>query len=96
MEIEVVDIEGKKALGIVMEMNEAPLVLVKAEKGFIMCGLLDMDTANAIGEVCAKLKGVKNLQEILDKEVREVSDEAKKLGVREGMSGKEALLVMFE
>ncbi len=95
MQIEMIEIQGKKALGVVIELGKAPIVFIRADLGFMMCGFLDISVANNIGETCAKVRGVASLDEILEKKVVEVSEEAMKLGVRQGMSGKEALLRMF-
>ncbi len=95
MEIEVVDINGKKALGVRIPLDRAPLILIKGEKGFLMCGLLNVEAADALNMACARVSGVKNFEEILKKPVVEVSQAAKALGVEPGMSGREALMRML-
>ncbi|MBN1253670.1 MAG: YunC family protein [Deltaproteobacteria bacterium] len=44
-----------------------------------------------MGEACAIVTGVKTHDDMLSAEVKKVSTEAEKLGVRVGMKGEEAL-----
>lgn len=88
---EVIDFKGGKALGVLIEMGTAPLVLIKAPKGFVMCGYLNMQTANRLGDAAALVKGVKSFDDVLNAKVVEVSEKARALGVVEGLSGREAL-----
>jgi uncharacterized protein YunC (DUF1805 family) len=76
-------------------MSKAPLLLVKAEKGFVMCGYLNIAAASSLGDVAAKVTGVSSFEDVLEAEVMEVTEEARKLGIKEGISGREALEKMF-
>jgi uncharacterized protein YunC (DUF1805 family) len=76
-------------------MSRAPLLLVKAERGFVMCGYLNIAAANSLGDAAAKVTGVSSFEDVLKAEVVEVTEEARKLGVKEGISGREALEKMF-
>ena len=88
---EQIQLENGAALGIKIEMGNAPLLLIKAKKGFVMCGYLNMRVANSLKDAAAKVAGVSTLDEVLRAKVVEVSEKAKSLGVRVGMRGKEAL-----
>ena len=68
-----------------------PLLVIKGSKGFLGCGYINVETCNKTGEACGIVTGVKTHEEMLSAEVKAVSQEAKKLGVRIGMSGVEAL-----
>ena len=68
-----------------------PLLIIKGTKGFLACGYINVETCNTTGEACAMVTGVKTHDEMLNAEVRAVSTEAARLGVRAGMEGKEAL-----
>jgi uncharacterized protein YunC (DUF1805 family) len=68
-----------------------PLLVIKGSKGFLGCGYINIETCNKISEACAIVTGVKTHDEMLPAEVKAVSNEAEKLGVRVGMKGEEAL-----
>jgi uncharacterized protein YunC (DUF1805 family) len=70
---------------------EVPLLVARGSKGFLMCGYLDVAVANKFGQAAAVVRGVKNLDELLEKPVVEVSVSARRLGVRPGMTGRQAL-----
>jgi len=71
--------------------NSPPLVIIRGRKGFVMCGYLDINVANKLGLIAARVVGVKNVEEILEKEIVNVTSKAKELGIKEGMKVKEIL-----
>ncbi|MBA3044576.1 MAG: DUF1805 domain-containing protein [Candidatus Thermoplasmatota archaeon] len=93
--IQKIKIGNNVALGVNLELQNANLIVIRAKKGYIMCGYLNMETANNLGDVAAKVKDVKNVDEILKAKVVEVSEKAKEIGIKEGMTGKETLEKMF-
>ncbi|MEW6592656.1 MAG: DUF1805 domain-containing protein [Candidatus Hadarchaeota archaeon] len=90
-ETEEIKIGSGKALGVKVELKGAPLVLIAAGKGYVMCGYLNLDTAEKLGQAAAIVRGVKTFGDILKAEIAEVTSGAKALGVKKGMSGLEAL-----
>jgi len=70
---------------------ELPLLIIKGSRGFLGCGYINLETCDKTGEACAIVTGVKAHDDMLDAEVKAVSTEAARLGVRVGMKGKEAL-----
>ncbi|MEW6592275.1 MAG: DUF1805 domain-containing protein [Candidatus Hadarchaeota archaeon] len=80
-----------KALGVKVELKGAPLVLIAAEKGYVMCGYLNLETAERLGQAAAIVRGVKTFDDVLNAEIAETTSGAKALGVKKGMSGREAL-----
>ncbi len=95
MLVEQVNLENGCALGLKLDMEHAPLLVIRAKKGFIMCGYLNMDTANKLGDVAVRVTGVKSFEDVLNAKAVDVSEAAKKLGIAAGMTGKEALNKMF-
>ncbi|MEW6070036.1 MAG: DUF1805 domain-containing protein [Candidatus Thermoplasmatota archaeon] len=91
MELELIKLRNGTALGLKLELGNAPLLIIKALKGYAMCGYLNMDVANKLGDVAVVVKGVKNFEEMLSAKVSLVSEGAKKLGISEGMLCEEAL-----
>ncbi len=70
---------------------ELPLLIARGTKGFLACAYIAVDTCNKTGETCAIVSGVKTHEDMLDKEVKAVSEKAAALGVRVGMTGSEVL-----
>lgn len=93
--VEQVKLKNGVALGIKIEVGRAPLLLIKARKGFLMCGYLNINAADSLGDIAAKVTGVATFEDMLRAEVVEVSEKAKGIGIREGMRGKDALEKMF-
>ena len=68
-----------------------PLLVIKGSRGFLGCGYINIETCNKTGEACGIVTGVKTHDAMLDAEIKAVSTEAARLGVRVGMKGEEAL-----
>jgi len=93
--IQKIKIGSNVALGVNLELLNANIIVIRAKKGYVMCGYLSMETANRLGDIAAKVKGVKNFDELLKAKVVEVSEKAKENDIKEGMNGREALERMF-
>ena len=54
MSVTTVKVDGKTCLGLRVDLPESPpLLLVVADKGFVMCGFLNVDAAEKLGVVVA-------------------------------------------
>ena len=95
MLVEQIQLKNGCALGLYFEMQKYPLLVIRAEKGFLMCGYLNISAAETLGDMAAKVKGVSNFEDMLNAQVVEVTQLARNLGIEPGMSGKEALERMF-
>ncbi len=91
MLVEQIKLENGSALGLKMDMEHAPLLVIRAAKGFVMCGYLNMDVANKLGDAAVMVTGVKSFEDVLNAKAVDVSEAAKKLGIIIGMPAKEAL-----
>ncbi len=74
--------------------NAPPLLLIKGSRGFIMCGYLNISVADKLGLVAARVVGVRTIEEMLEKNIVEVTAKAKELGIKEGMKVREALKLL--
>ncbi|HAX61368.1 MAG TPA: DUF1805 domain-containing protein [Elusimicrobia bacterium] len=90
-----IKIGEKTAAGIEIPLNNAVLVMAVGNKGFVMCGYLNIDAAEKMGDCACVVKGVKNVDELLAGEVVAMTSGAKNLGIKVGMTGKEALEKMI-
>ncbi len=70
------------------------ILLVKAAGGFVGCGYFDVGVANRVGDAVAIVTGVKTIDEVLAAPVVRLSDKAREAGVAEGMTGREAVLLL--
>jgi len=95
IETQEVAIDGKKTIGLKVDLQGAPLFLLVAQKGYVMCGYLNIDTAERLGQAAAVVTGVKSFEDVLNAKVVRLTTRAKQLGVREGMLGRDALRRMF-
>jgi uncharacterized protein YunC (DUF1805 family) len=89
-------VNGNDCLGVKVELPDSPpLLLIIAEKGFIMCGFLNMETAEKLGVAAAMVSGVKTFEDVFNAQVKAATSRAKNLGVTVGMKGSDALKNMF-
>jgi len=87
-----VKVDGKNCLGVRTDLPDSPpLLLIIAEKGFVMCGFLNVESAEKLGVAAAVVSGVKTFDDVLNGQVRAVTSKAKSLGIEVGMKGADAL-----
>ncbi|RID85322.1 DUF1805 domain-containing protein [Peribacillus asahii] len=85
-------------LAISVELPKTTLLVVTSDKGYIMCGALDVALLNDKLKdrkiVAGRATGVKTIDQLLEAPLESVTYEAEALGIHRGMIGKEALLKM--
>ena len=91
-----IKVDGKSCLGLRTDLPDSPpLLLITAEKGFVMCGFLNVESAEKLGVAAAVVSGVKTFDDVLNGQVKAVTSKAKSLGVEVGMKGADALKRLF-
>ena len=70
------------------------ILVIRAAHGLLGCGYISVDTAAKVGDALAVVSGVSDYEDMLQASVKAVSPAAEALGVRPGMSGRDALLKM--
>ncbi|HVP92309.1 MAG TPA: DUF1805 domain-containing protein [Acidobacteriota bacterium] len=94
--IQTIKVDGKNCLGLRVELPDAPpLLLIIAEKGFVMCGFLNMEAAERLGVTAAMVSGVKTFEDVLNAQIKAMTTKAKGFGIEVGMKGAEALKHML-
>ena len=84
-EIGKVEVDGKSFLALRAEMPELPpLLLIVGEKGFVMCGYLNIDVAEKLGAAAAVVSGVSCFDDVLKAEIKAATSKAKALGLEPG------------
>ena len=88
-------VDGKSFMGLRTDLPDSPpLLLIMGEKGFVMCGFLNVESAEKLGVTAAVVSGVKTFDDVLNGQVKAVTSKAKNLGVEVGMKGADALKLM--
>jgi len=66
-----VKVGNKTCLDVRVELPDSPpLLLIVAEKGFVMCGFLNIEVAERIGVAAAMVSGVKTFEDVLNADVK--------------------------
>jgi len=92
-------IEGYTFLTISVELPKTNLLVVTNDKGYIMCGALDVGLLNEKLKdrkvIAGRAIGVKTINQLLDAPLESITYEAEELGITKGMIGRDALLKMI-
>jgi len=86
-----IKLDKGQATGFSIGLGVAPLILITVKKGFVMCGYLNINTANKLGDIAARVTGVKSFDDVLNADVVELSENAKKMDLKEGMKARDSL-----
>ncbi|WP_240416301.1 YunC family protein [Paenibacillus periandrae] len=93
-----VAIDGFTALAIEVKLPKTTLIVVTTDRGYIMCGALDVGLLNERLKdrhiLAARATGVKTVEELLEAPLESVTYEAERLGIVPGMKGKDAIGLM--
>ncbi|PYB67858.1 DUF1805 domain-containing protein [Thermoplasma sp. Kam2015] len=84
MQIDSVEIDGRIFQFFKSDLGNAPLLFLKGKKGYAMCGYLNIETANKVGDIAVRVTGVKTLDDMLSAKIADASIEAQKLGIKQG------------
>jgi len=95
MKTHTIQLEKDKATGYCIDLGKAPLLIIQAKKGYVMCGYLNINAANKIGDIAGRVTGVKTFDDMLNANVVEISENAKLTGLTQGMNVKDFLNALF-
>lgn len=94
-----VEIGGHTFLSVSVVLPKTTLLVVTSDKGYIMCGALDVGLLNEKLKdrkvIAGRAIGVKTIEQLLEAPLESVTYEAESIGIQKGMIGKEALLKMI-
>jgi len=86
------EIDGKTATGLKVDLpNSPPLLAIIGRTGFVMCGFLNAEAAEKLNVAAAIVSGVKNFEDVLKAQIKVATSKAQLMGVKLGMTGKEAI-----
>jgi uncharacterized protein YunC (DUF1805 family) len=91
-----VQLTNKQADGYVIPLKQVKIVCVITDVGMIGCGAFDVIALDSFAIPAAKMKSatggaIATIDDLMDAVVKEANDEAARLGINVGMTGREAL-----
>ncbi|MCD6484668.1 MAG: DUF1805 domain-containing protein [Candidatus Odinarchaeota archaeon] len=89
LQIERIDVNGKTAFGLKLELDPAPILLIRAKNGLIGCGFFNIEVANKLDVPFVIISGVKSISEMLEKKPVAISKKAQEMGITKEMTGRE-------
>jgi uncharacterized protein YunC (DUF1805 family) len=92
-------IEGHQFTAISIKLPKTNFMAITTDKGYIMCGALDVAFLNEKLKdreiIAGRAVGVRTIEQLLEAPLESVTYEAENLGITVGTIGKEALLKML-
>ncbi|GAV15338.1 DUF1805 domain-containing protein [Paenibacillus sp. chi10] len=89
----------RTVLGVEVLLPKTTLLSISTDKGYIMCGALDVGLLNTKlhdrGIIAGRAVGVRTLEQLLEAPLESITHEAERLGITVGMKGSDALNLMF-
>lgn len=99
MSLSPIEISGHLVIAIEVHLPKTNLLVVTTEKGYIMCGALDIGLLNEKLKdrkvIAGRAIGVRSIDDLLDAPLESVTYEAERLGITIGTIGRDALLKML-
>lgn len=90
-----VTLDGSKLIGVEIDLpNSPPLILVRGQRSFAMCGFLNLESAEKIGLAAVMSSGVSSVEELLAAPVKGATSRARELGAKIGEKVADSLLRM--
>ena len=93
--MDTVQLDGNTLEAVTFATQNTKILVIRAAHGLLRCGYISVDTAAKVGDALAIVSGVSNYDDMLRASVKAVSPAAESLGVRPGMTGRDALLRML-
>lgn len=91
-----IKIGDKSATGLRVELPDSPpLVAIIGEKGFVMCGFLNMEAAERLKVTAAMVSGVNTFEDILQTRIKAATSKAQALGIKPGIKAADALRTLL-
>ncbi len=89
-----IQLDGNQLDAVTFATQNTKILVIRAAHGLLGCGYVSVDTAAKVGDALAVVSGVASYEDMLRASVKAVSPAAEALGVRPGMTGRDALLKM--
>ena len=90
---------GETVLGVEVKLPKTTLLSISTDKGYIMCGALDVSLLNEMLRdreiIAGRAVGVRTLEQLFEAPLESVTHTAEALGITVGLKGYEALHKML-
>lgn len=97
--IEPVFIDGHMFVASIVRLPKTTLFAVSNDRGYIMCGALDVGLLNEKlkdrGIIAGRAVGVRTIEQLLEAPLESVTAAAEEVGIVSGTKGRDALLKMI-
>ena len=74
-----------------IKLSGKNLIVLRGEKGYVMCGYLNLKVAQKFGDAAVKIVGVSTIRQALKSRVHSLTTYAAALGIRKGQPVKKVL-----
>lgn len=92
-------LDGHQVTAISVQLPKTNLLMVTTERGYIMCGALDVGLLNERladrGIIAGRALGVRTIEQLLEAPLESVTVAAREVGIEPGMKGKDAIIAML-
>ncbi|MBN6186713.1 DUF1805 domain-containing protein [Aneurinibacillus sp. BA2021] len=92
-------LDGHQVTAVSVALPKTNLLMVTTERGYIMCGALDVGLLNERladrGIIAGRALGVRTIEQLLEAPLESVTAAAEALGIVPGMKGKDAIIAML-
>ena len=101
LEMKPIIIDGHQFTAVQMKLPKTNFMAVTNDKGYIMCGALDVALFNSNEKlrerkiIAGRAVGVRTIDQLIDAPLESVTLAAEELGITAGMKGRDALLKMI-
>ena len=100
LNVEKIYLEGYEFIRYEVQLPKTTLLIVSNDIGYIMCAAVDIDFFNNTPKlverkiIAGRAEGVRTIEQLLDAPLAKVTIAAEELGVKPGVTGREALVLM--
>lgn len=91
VETELIETKKGAALGIKINLPNTSFLIIRAEKGYLVCGYFDSKTIEKFKDCAVIISPAKSFSQMLKSKIKYVSKNARKLGINKKMTGRQAL-----
>jgi uncharacterized protein YunC (DUF1805 family) len=99
IEMTPITIKGHTFTAITVRLPKTNFLAVTSDKGYIMCGALDVALLNEKLKdrkiIAGRAVGVRTIEQLIEAPLESITYEAENVGITVGMAGKDALLKML-
>lgn len=84
MTIKKIKIGKKYIIGLILPLQKKKLIVLRGQKGYVMCGYINLRTAEKFNDAAIKITGVSAFKDVFKARIHSCTSGAKKLGIKKG------------